>query len=170
MHSNAHLCATLHPDVTSHEGTDKALANTIIDRANMTLPSELSSVERVEETAEKFAQRAGFDEDTVSHIAMVAREAAVNAVIHGNKYDKNKQVGANFELTDDALTIQISDQGEGLDPDNCPDPLAPENLMRTSGRGIFLMRALMDEVHFRQLTPGTQITMVKRRAQKEIEA
>jgi serine/threonine-protein kinase RsbW len=136
----------------------------------MTLPSELSSVERVEETAEKFSQRAGFDEDTVSHIAMVAREAAVNAVIHGNKYDKNKHVGANFLLSDEALTIEISDQGEGLDPDNCPDPLAAENLMKTSGRGIFLMRALMDEVHFRQLTPGTQITMVKRRVQKEMEA
>ncbi len=136
----------------------------------MTLPSELPSVERVEETAEKFAQRAGFDEDTASHIAMVCREAAVNAVIHGNKYDKNKQVTASFQLSDEALTIEISDQGAGLDPDTCPDPLAPENLMRTSGRGIFLMRALMDEVHFRKLTPGTQITMVKRRVQKEMEA
>jgi serine/threonine-protein kinase RsbW len=136
----------------------------------MTLPSELPSVERVEETAEKFAQRAGFDEDTVSNIAMVCREAAVNAVIHGNKYDKNKFVTACFQLSDEALTLEISDQGAGLDPDTCPDPLAPENLMRTSGRGIFLMRALMDEVHFRQLTPGTQITMVKRRVQKEMEA
>jgi serine/threonine-protein kinase RsbW len=146
------------------------LADTIIDRVNMTLPSELPSVERVEEMAEKFAQRAGFDEDTVSNIAMVCREAAVNAVIHGNKYDKNKVVTACFQLSDEALTLEISDQGAGLDPDNCPDPLAPENLMRTSGRGIFLMRALMDEVHFRQLTPGTQITMVKRRVQKEMEA
>jgi serine/threonine-protein kinase RsbW len=146
------------------------LADTIIDRVSMTLASELASVERVEETAEQYAHRAGFDEDTASHIAMVCREAAVNAVIHGNKYDPDKHVTASFQLSDEALTIQIADQGPGLDPDSCPDPLAPENLMRTSGRGIFLMRALMDEVHFRQLTPGTQITMVKRRVQKEMEA
>ena len=146
------------------------MADTIIDRVSMTLDSELPTVERVEETAERFAQRAGFDEDTVSHITMVCREAAVNAVVHGNKYDKSKHVSASFQLSDEALTIEISDEGPGLDPDSCPDPLAPENLLKTSGRGIFLMRALMDEVHFRQLTPGTQITMIKRRAQKETEA
>ena len=146
------------------------MADTIIDRESLTLASELPSVERVEETAERFAQRAGFDEDTVSHIAMVCREAAVNAVVHGNKYDKSKHVSASFQLTGEALTIDIADQGPGLDPDSCPDPLAHENLLKTSGRGIFLMRALMDEVHFRQLTPGTQITMIKRRAQKETAA
>jgi serine/threonine-protein kinase RsbW len=146
------------------------LAETIIDRVSMTLASELLTVERVEETAERFAQRAGFDEDTVSHISMVCREAAVNAVVHGNQYDKAKHVTASFQLSEEALTIEIADQGPGLDPDSCPDPLAPENLLKTSGRGIFLMRALMDEVHFRQLTPGTQITMIKKRAQKETEA
>lgn len=136
----------------------------------MTLDSELASVETVEQTAERFAMQGGFDEDTASQIAMVAREAAVNAVLHGNKYDPLKHVTANFELSDDALTIEVADQGAGLDPESCPDPLAPENLLRTSGRGIFLMRALMDEVHFRQLSPGTQITLIKRRAQKEMEA
>lgn len=136
----------------------------------MTLDSVLASVETVEQTAERFALQAGFDEDTASQIAMVSREAAVNAVVHGNKYDPQKHVTASFELTETNLTIEIADQGPGLDPDQCPDPLAPENLLRTSGRGIFLMRALMDEVHFRQLSPGTQITMIKRRAQKEMEA
>ena len=146
------------------------MAETIIDRVSMTLASELPSVERVEAVAERFAQRAGFDEDTASHIAMVCREAAVNAVVHGNRYDPAKHVTASFQLAEEALTVEISDEGPGLDPDCCPDPLAPENLLRTSGRGIFLMRALMDEVHFRQLTPGTQITMIKRRVHKETEA
>ncbi len=146
------------------------MAETTVDRISMTLNSELPSVERVEQAAEDFAQRAGFDEDTVSHIAMVSREAAVNAIVHGNKYDMKKHVLASFLLTDDALTIEIADEGGGLDPDQCPDPREPENLLRTSGRGIFLMRALMDEVHFRQSSPGTQITLVKRRAQKETEA
>lgn len=137
---------------------------------SLTLDSVLSSVEQVEETAELFAARGGFDEDTASHIAMVAREAAVNGIVHGNKYDTVKHLRATFELTEDMLRIEVSDEGAGLDPGSLPDPSAPENLLRSSGRGIFLMRALMDEVHFRQLTPGTQITMVKHRSQKETDA
>jgi serine/threonine-protein kinase RsbW len=124
----------------------------------------------VEHTAEALAHEAGFDEDTACHVAMVAREAAVNAVIHGNKYDPAKKVSASFELSPEALTIRVADEGGGLDPDSLPNPLAPENLLRPSGRGIFLMRAIMDEVHFRQMTPGTEITLVKHRVQKETEA
>ena len=65
------------------------------------------------------------------------------------------------------LTVRIGDQGEGLDPDAIADPLAPENLLRSSGRGVFLMRAIMDEVHFRQTNPGTEVTLVKHRNQTE---
>ena len=101
---------------------------------------------------------------------MVAREASVNGIVHGNKYDLAKHLKVCFELTDAALTIEISDEGAGVDAESLPDPLAAENLLRTSGRGIFLIRAMMDEVHFRQLNPGTQITMVKHRVQKETKA
>ena len=134
----------------------------------MTLASELASVQIVEETAGKFAVEAGFDEDTASHIMMVAREAAVNAILHGNKYDPEKHVAAGFEITADALTIRIADQGSGLNPETIPDPLAPENIMRSSGRGVFLMRAFMDEVDIRQLNPGTEITLIKHRSNKEM--
>ena len=97
------------------------------------------------------------------HIAMAVREAAVNAVLHGNAYDPKKQITAAFETTAEALIIRISDQGPGLDPDTVPDPLAPENILRGSGRGIFLIRAFMDEVNFRQLHPGTELTLIKHR-------
>ena len=60
-----------------------------------------------------------------------------------------------------ALVITIADQGKGFDPDSLPDPLAPENILRGTGRGIFMIRAFMDEVHFRPLHPGTELTMVK---------
>jgi serine/threonine-protein kinase RsbW len=136
----------------------------------MTLASELPSVQIVEENAQKFANEAGFDEDTVSNIAMVAREAAVNAVLHGNKYDPAKQVNASFEITAEALIIKIADQGAGVNPDTIPDPLAPENILRSSGRGVFLMKAFMDEVDFRQLDPGTEITLIKHRVHKETES
>jgi serine/threonine-protein kinase RsbW len=94
---------------------------------------------------------------------MAVREAAVNAILHGNSYNPAKQVTASFEANSDALVVRIADQGTGFDPGNIPDPLAPENILRGSGRGIFLIRAFMDEVHFRQLHPGTELTLIKHR-------
>lgn len=139
------------------------MADSTTSRVSYTLDSTLESVNKVEQTGEQCAVRAGFDEDAVQHIAMAVREAAVNAVIHGNAYDPSKQITAAFETSPEALTIRIADQGPGLDPDTIPDPLAPENILRGSGRGIFLIRAFMDEVHFRQLHPGTELTLIKHR-------
>ena len=123
--------------------------------------SSLESVNQIEQKAEQYAQQAGFDEDTVPQITMAVREAAVNAVLHGNAYDVDKKVTVSFETSADGLTVKVSDQGPGMDPDKLPDPLAPENILRGSGRGIFLIRAFMDEVHFRQLNPGTEVTLIK---------
>jgi len=147
-----------------HSGNaGKDLADSTTSRASYTLDSSLDSVNKIEQTAEVSAQRAGFDEDTVSHVAMAVREAAVNAVLHGNSYDPNKHITASFETTRESLIVRITDQGPGLNPDTLPDPLAPENILRGSGRGIFLIRAFMDEVHFRQLHPGTELTLIKYR-------
>jgi serine/threonine-protein kinase RsbW len=139
------------------------LADSTTSRVSFTLDSSLDSVNKIEQTAEQCAQRAGFDEDTIPHIAMAVREAAVNAVLHGNAYDPKKHIIASFETTSEALTIRVADQGPGLDPNTIPDPLAPENILRGSGRGIFLIRAFMDEVNFRQLHPGTEVTLIKHR-------
>jgi serine/threonine-protein kinase RsbW len=139
------------------------LADSTTSRVTFTLDSSLDSVNKVEQTAEEHATRAGFDEDTISHIAMAVREAAVNAVLHGNAYDPTKHITASFETTTDSLIIRIADQGPGLNYENIPDPLAPENILRGSGRGIFLIRNFMDEVNFRQLHPGTELTLIKHR-------
>jgi serine/threonine-protein kinase RsbW len=133
-------------------------------RLILALKSTMESVAEVEAAAERLAAEAGLDEDERFHVAMAAREAAVNAVLHGNEYDPGKQITASFENTGEALVIQIADQGKGLDPEKLPDPLAPENLLRGTGRGIFLIRSFVDEVHFRQLHPGTELTLVKRLA------
>ncbi len=130
---------------------------------SLSLDSSLASVNTLEHTAQDFAHRAGFTEDEIHNISMAVREAAVNAVVHGNAYNLHKPLTASFENTPDSIIIRIADQGEGLDPDTLPDPLAPENILRGSGRGIFLIRAFMDEVHFRQLHPGTELTLIKRR-------
>lgn len=131
------------------------------------LSSTMDSVSKVEAAAEKFATEAGLDEDERFRTTMAVREAAVNAVLHGNDYDPDKEIIVTFENTGKDLVIKISDQGKGLDPDTIPDPLAPENLLRGTGRGIFLIRSMMDEVHFRQLHPGTELTLVKHLASAE---
>lgn len=126
-----------------------------------TLTSSLESVTQVEQTAEQLAKDAGLDEDETFRVTMAVREAAINAVLHGNSYDPEKRISASFENTGKALVIKIADQGKGLDPETLPDPLAPENLLRGTGRGIFLIRTFMDEVHFRPLHPGTELTLIK---------
>ena len=145
------------------------MADSTTSRVSFTLDSSLDSVNQVEQKAEQFAQQAGFDEDTVPHIIMAVREAAVNAVLHGNAYDAQKTITVSFESGADALTVKVADQGPGMDPETIPDPLAPENILRGSGRGIFLIRAFMDEVHFRQLNPGTEITLIKHKAPAQPE-
>jgi serine/threonine-protein kinase RsbW len=133
-------------------------------RRSFTLSSTMESVSEVEAAADKLAEEAGLDEDQRFHVSMAVREAAVNAVLHGNEYDPAKQISVSLENTGSALVFTIADQGKGLEPDSLPDPLAPENLLRGTGRGIFLIRSFMDEVHFRQLHPGTELTLVKRLA------
>jgi len=130
-------------------------------RFSFKLPSTMDSVAEIEATAEKLTQSAGLDEDESFRVVMAVREAALNAVLHGNGYDPNKQISASFENTGKSIVVKIADEGEGLDADHLPDPLAPENLLRGTGRGIFLIRSFMDEVHFRQLHPGTEVTLVK---------
>lgn len=131
-------------------------------RVSYTLESSLESVNKAEEEATKIATRFGFDEDETGRISMAVREAMINAVLHGNHYDPGKRVSLAFENTPDELVISIRDEGPGLDPTGVADPLAPENLLKQSGRGIFLIRAFMDEVRFRNLQPGTEITLIKR--------
>ncbi len=121
----------------------------------------MESVGVVEAAADELATEAGLDEDQRFHIAMAVREAAINAVLHGNEYDPSRHIDVLLENTGSDLVFKIVDQGNGFNPENLPDPLAPENLLRGTGRGIFLIRSLMDEVHFRQLHPGTELTLIK---------
>jgi len=127
----------------------------------MTLDSTLDSVEQAEAVAEQQALRAGIPEDDRYQISMAVREATVNAVMHGNAYDPAKHVVVSFENDGSSLIIRITDQGAGVDFEHLPDPLAPENILRGSGRGIFLMRSFMDDVQFRKLESGTELTLIK---------
>jgi serine/threonine-protein kinase RsbW len=131
------------------------------NRVSYTLDSTLETVNSAETTASRIATEAGFDDDEVMKISMAVREAAVNAVLHGNAYDPGKKVTLAFERTGRDLVITIRDQGKGIDLNAIPDPLAPENLLKTSGRGIFLIRSFMDEVEIHPSQAGTEIKLVK---------
>ncbi len=125
------------------------------------MDSTLETVDNAEQTASRIAADAGFEENEVMQISMAVREAAINAVLHGNEYDPAKKVTLNFEKTARDLVITIQDQGHGMDPESIPNPLAPENLLKSSGRGIFLMRSFMDEVQIHPSHAGTEIKLVK---------
>jgi serine/threonine-protein kinase RsbW len=147
-------------DVSGLRAGSQTLAMTEL-RVSYTLDSTLETVDNAEQAASRIATETGFDEDEVMQISMAVREAAVNAVLHGNAYDPGKKVKLDFERTGSDLVITIRDQGKGLDLDKIPDPLAPENLLKTSGRGIFLIRSFMDEVQIHPSQTGTEIKLVK---------
>jgi serine/threonine-protein kinase RsbW len=125
-------------------------------------PSTLESVDEAEAEILKAAGEAGFDEDEQHRIGMAVRECMVNAVVHGNRYNRNKRVHIGVSQTRGAFTIRITDEGEGFEPEEVPDPLNDNNLLRHSGRGLFLMGAFMDDVKVRRAEPsGTEVTLVK---------
>ncbi len=104
----------------------------------------------------------GFEDETTHHLTVAVRESIVNAIRHGNAQDESKRVEVLFTLTDRSLEVQVKDQGKGFDPEEVPDPLAPENLLKTYGRGIFFMRQFMDEVSYSFPSKGgTVVRMVK---------
>jgi serine/threonine-protein kinase RsbW len=127
------------------------------------LPSRLEVLDKAGEAVGQLAEAAGFEEDARLDIETAARECLVNAILHGNRRDETRRVTLEIVLGPEGLDITVRDEGEGFDPAGIPDPLAPENLCRTSGRGVLLMKALMDTVVFRRPAGGgMEVTMQKR--------
>ena len=131
-------------------------------RVSYTLDSSLETIDSAEDKATRIATELGFGDDEVMQISMAVREGAVNAVLHGNAYAPDKKVTLAFERIGEELVITIRDQGKGMDLSKIPNPLAPENLLKTSGRGIFLMRSFMDVVEIRPSSSGTELKLIKR--------
>jgi serine/threonine-protein kinase RsbW len=133
--------------------------------SKLLLDSTLDSVEVAETAVLGAAREIGFDEDDLHQLGMAVRESMVNAVVHGNRYNENKKVRFSVVKNTERFTVRVADEGEGFDFEHLPDPLAPENLMRASGRGIFLIRSFMDELEIRRLEPGgTELVLTKYKA------
>src|SRR5512141_287143 len=105
------------------------------------LESTLDSVDTAETETLKVAEEIGFEEDDLHKIGMAVRESMVNAVVHGNRYSADKKVRVSVTSNGRRFMVRIEDQGVGFDLNSIPDPLAQENILRQSGRGIFLIRA-----------------------------
>ena len=131
------------------------------------LPSSFDWLDLVQLLSDRLTVLAGLDEDAIHWVSVAVRESVINAIKHGNRNDVNKRVFVEFSTVSppDApeLNIRVRDEGEGFDPRELADPLAPENLLKSSGRGIFLIRNFMDDVTLQRAPEGgMEIRMTKR--------
>lgn len=123
----------------------------------------------VQVVSDHLCRRVGFDEDAMHWVSVAVRESVINAIKHGNRNDEHKLVHVEFTSSSDpdsgGLTVSVRDEGEGFEPEELADPLAPENMLKSSGRGIFLIRSFMDDVELRKAPEGgMEVRMVKKLA------
>ena len=133
----------------------------------LTIQSVFDTLDLIQVVSDHLSAFAGLDEDSTHWVGVAVRESVINAIKHGNRFDPAKIVTVEFALEPPgaprALVIRITDEGEGFDPVEVADPLAPENLLRSSGRGIFFMRSFMDDVTLqRREAGGMEVQMTKR--------
>lgn len=120
----------------------------------------------VQAVALRLGRQLAIEEDGLAWMEVAIRECVINAIKHGNRFDAGKQVSVDFALEPSGvpqrLVIVVRDEGEGFDPDEVQDPLAPENILKASGRGIFFMRSFMDDVRLtRHPEGGMEVRLVK---------
>ena len=131
--------------------------------------SSLEMLDFIQLVSDHIGQRAGLDEESLHWVGVALRESVINAIKHGNREEYRKLVTVEFSFTPPAepseLIVRVLDEGEGFDPQEVADPLAPENILKSSGRGIFFMRSFMDDVTLRRAAEGgMEVRMVKKLA------
>jgi serine/threonine-protein kinase RsbW len=130
--------------------------------AELVLESSLDSVDVAENHVVAAAERAGLSEDDVFRFGYAVREAMVNAVVHGNRYNSNKTVEFRIVVQPGQIEVRIQDQGDGFDAGGVADPLAEENLLSQSGRGLALIRAFVDELSIARAGGGGTTAILKK--------
>ena len=133
------------------------------------IPSNYELLDFIQLACDRLAVLAALDEDATHWIGVAVRESVINAIKHGNREEYDKLVTVEFSLTPVShpteFIVRVLDQGQGFDPEEIADPLAPENILKSSGRGIFFMRSFMDDVVLRRASEGgMEVRMVKKLA------
>ncbi|HYN21342.1 MAG TPA: ATP-binding protein [Thermoanaerobaculia bacterium] len=139
-------------------------------RFHLDVGSRFENIELVQVVLRDSLERIGIDEDTRHWMDVAVREAVANAIKHGNAQDPAKQVHVDLFVEGEDLVVRVEDEGTGFDPAQLQDPLAPENLLRPNGRGIFYMKSFMDDIQY-GLRPGggTVVTLRKKVASQPAE-
>lgn len=112
------------------------------------ISSSIENLSLVEDHVDNVCKKNNISEDHYGNIIIAITEAVNNAITHGNNKDSNKNVTLRLALGDNELSCEIADEGNGFDFENLPDPTAPENIEMEHGRGVFLMKALADNIEF----------------------
>ena len=124
------------------------------------IESDPNNLITVEEFINYFSKDLGLDDDKLSALLLAVTEATTNAIIHGNKSDKNKLVKILAKVIDGKLNVIVKDEGVGFQPESVPDPTDPENLLKDSGRGLYLMRVYMDDLRYNITPEGTETILI----------
>lgn len=133
------------------------------NRFHLSIGSRFENIELVQVVLKNALVRLGVDEDKRHWIDIAVREAVANAIKHGNAQNPEKKVQVDLAIEGEDLVIRVQDEGAGFDPSQIHDPLAPENILRPNGRGIFYMKSFMDEINYGSAPGGgTLVTLRKR--------
>jgi serine/threonine-protein kinase RsbW len=131
----------------------------------LVLSSEVRLVDVAHAASETMAGIAGFEEDDALNVGIAVREAVINAMLHGNRLDRTRKVEVSLRGRPGSVRVKVRDHGAGFDAAATPDPTMGDNLMRSSGRGILVMRAFVDRVDFKFVAGhGMEVTLEKKRA------
>ena len=131
------------------------------------MPSSFDVLDLVQLLSDRLSTLAGLDEDAIHWVSVAVRESVINAIKHGNREDRSKHVTVEFRLTPSSrpeeFSVQVLDEGEGFDPEGVANPLDPENVLKSSGRGIFFMRSFMDDVSIARRPEGGMVVRMSKK-------
>jgi len=128
----------------------------------ITIPSSLEYLPKVDEYVERKLKKLRVDKDILADIAISVTEAVTNAVVHGNKNNLEKKVTINLKIDPSRVEITVEDEGKGFDPESVQNPIEKGNILKQAGRGIFILKSLMEKVDFViQPQKGTTVKMTK---------
>ena len=130
------------------------------------IKSDLNELVKIEQYTEKLVNEVGFSEEDKDSIAISITELVSNAITHGNNSNKNKNVTIDFEVTQKYLMVSIQDEGGGFNLNEVANPLDPENLLKDSGRGIHIVRSLMDSIEYKNNETGSLVKIIKKNRKK----
>ncbi|MEO8232023.1 MAG: ATP-binding protein [Ignavibacteriota bacterium] len=142
--------------IYSHNLNNKKLTELAEPKYFLEIESTPNNLITVEEFVNYFSVELGLDQEKINGLLLAVTEATTNAIIHGNKNNKLKMVRISVFVEGKDISIVIKDEGKGFDPSIIPDPTDPENLLKDSGRGLYLMRVYMDGLSYNQTPEGTE--------------